>query len=101
MSESILSPLHSERVFLEETKKPSKSKRITFKKTSNVLKNDSEDMFDPLSFNIEQQKAYKKMVKARKNYEDAQDKYNEALSYYRSLFTTTKGGRKTRGRKYL
>lgn len=70
-------------------------------------------------------KAYKKMVKSRENYENAQDiyrkkyeraeeeynkaldkynkainiakdEYNKALAYYRSLFPTTKGGKTRR-----
>jgi hypothetical protein len=94
MSDSVISPLHSETVVLEPRKKL--SKRITKKRTS-ALSNESEDIFDPLTFNTEQQKAYNKTLKAR-------EKYHNALEHFRSLFPTTGGrktrGRKTRGRKY-
>jgi hypothetical protein len=89
MSESaIINPLHSETPISEPRKL---LKRITKKRTS-AFSNESEDIFDPLTFNTEQQKAYNKTLKAR-------EKYHKALDHFRSLFPTT-GGRKTRGRKY-
>jgi hypothetical protein len=90
MSETAtINPLHSEIPSLE-TRKP--LKRIT-KKRATAFSNESEDIFDPLTFNSEQQKAYNKTVRAR-------EKYHKALDHFRSLFPTT-GGRKTRGRRYL
>jgi hypothetical protein len=90
MSEPIFSPLHSETVVLERTRKP--LKRITMKKRSSALRNDSEDMFDPLTFTPEQQKAYNKTVKAREN-------YHKTLDNFRKLFPTKEGG-KTRRSNY-
>jgi tetratricopeptide (TPR) repeat protein len=127
-------PLVSTRTILDPSKRLKKIEKIESKSESSS--NMDEDLFSPQVqiqplnddskvVNKRIKKAYKKMVKSRENYENAQDiyrkkyekaeeeynkaldkynkalsiaedEYNKALAYYRSLFPTTKGGKTRR-----